>query len=203
MRNAIVCGFVLLCVTLLSILSVSPVDRRISNPDGTAPLASASRPAQVEVTNFPAVQEVSGTVSVSNLTIDAQGRLLVAVQQPSQGALVLHSTTMTYQGDLGGRTGATQKCRTEFPNSHFAGAQEVFNAAGQGTTFQPPGIVWFTSETSSSWVDQFGGGSSCGNWQRVIEPNTGLIDAGMVFTAKGGQMVQNSCEHFRPLLCAE
>ena len=202
MRKAVLYGFVLVCVTAASFLTVSPVERKIFNPDGTTTTAP-SRPTQVEVTNFPAVQTVSGTVNVGNLTTDNEGRLLVSTQSGSPRALVLHSTSATYQGNLGGRTGATQKCQAEFPGSHLAGAQEVFNASGAGTSFAAPGIIWLTSETSVSWVDQFGGGASCGNWLRVTN-QTGGVDNGPGLLPKGeGISSDILCDQFLPILCAE
>jgi len=130
MRKAALYGLVLVCVCLLFSLS-APSAQRIAPVSDIA----ASRPSPVEVTNFPAVQAVSGavnvanlpavqsvagTVSVANLPLDGAGRVLVAPPTTGSNALVLHSTTATYQGDLGGRSGATRKCQAEFPGSHLS-----------------------------------------------------------------------------------
>jgi hypothetical protein len=77
MRKVIVFGFALLCVTALSFLRVTPLERKSLNPDGTTTLAAPTKASQVEVTNFPAVQAVSGTVSVGNLPLDPEGNLRV------------------------------------------------------------------------------------------------------------------------------
>src|SRR5207249_3967520 len=100
------------------------------------------------------------TVAVGNLPVDGNGRLLVAIQNVGSNALVLHSTTATYQGNLGGRTGATQKCRAEFPGSHFPTATEVQVALNER------GIVWLVSETDWSWLDN-PNGQSCQEWTRT------------------------------------
>jgi len=78
---------------------------------------------------------------------DAGGRLLVSLQGSGTLPLVLRSTTAAYQGDLGGRTGATRKCRAEFPDSHFPSTGEIRNAYGTR------GVLWLSSENDRSWVD--------------------------------------------------
>jgi len=205
MRRAIIFGFVLVCVTAVSFLSGSPVERKVLNPEGTTTLSAPAKPTQVEVTNFPAVQTVAGTVNVGNLTTDATGRVLVSIQGASN-ALVLRSTAATYQGNLGGRTGATQKCQAEFPRSHFAGAQEVFNATGTGTSFAAPGVIWLSSETSVSWIDQFtggGGGANCGNWLSVTNQTGGINNGPGVLPKGEGVSYDFLCDQFLPILCAE
>jgi hypothetical protein len=92
MRRVILVGIAILCVSLLSFVSVIPLERKAVSPDGTITRAAAARPTQVEVTNFPAIQPVSGminvanfpaaqtvtgSVSVSNLSFDDGGRLRI------------------------------------------------------------------------------------------------------------------------------
>jgi len=104
MRKVAVWGFVVVAVALLF---TGTQAQRIT----LAPTAVTRTPSQVEVVNFPAVQGVAGDVQVTNLPLDNMGRVVVALPtiQVGNAALVLRSTTATYQGDLGGRTGATQK----------------------------------------------------------------------------------------------
>jgi hypothetical protein len=162
-RKLVLWGFVLVSVSILCFLNVTPNERRTLNPDETIALtATAIKPMPVQVTNFPAtqnvagtvnvgnlaaVQQVVGTVAVGNLPTDATGRILVAAQNSASGALILHSTAATYQGDLGGRTGATQKCWAEFPGSHFAMESEINNAHGTR------GVIWLNSDSMPSWMD--------------------------------------------------
>jgi hypothetical protein len=178
------------------------------------PEAITRTPTQVEVTNFPAVQAVSGTVnvgnlpavqqvagtvSVGNLPIDNAGRLLVsAVGLGSTGALTLHSTVATFTGDLGGRTGATQKCRTEFPNSHFATEEEI------RTALPARGIVWLTSETDWSWVDTITRTSvNCFEWRADTNTDGSRIDGDLI-RAKGTDLFNGGpCSDLHPLICAE
>jgi hypothetical protein len=175
--------------------------------------APARTPTQVEVTNFPAVQPVSGAVNVGNLPavqavsgsvqvdnlpLDDAGRLLVALPtiQIGNSALVVQSTTATYQGDLGGRTGATQKCRIEFPGSHFANMNEVQYAYGVR------GIIWLSSETDSSWIDEQGP-VNCMEWRATTNTDGSRID-GRAIRAQGTDIGNGwPCTTSLPILCAE
>ena len=213
MRKVVLLGIVLLSVAAFSFLTVTPVERKVLSPDGGTVLAAVAKPTQVEFTNFPAVQAVSGavnvgnlpavqtvagTVAVGNLPLDGNGHVLVAIQNPSSNALILHSTAATYQGDLGGRTGATQKCRVEFPGSHFANEGEVY------TAFGARGVAWTSSETSNSWVD--GGitnGGTCYGWTRLTDPNQGTILTGRALFSTGSLFLDQNCDQSLPLLCAE
>ena len=211
MRKAFVFGAVLVCISLISFLAVSPVERKIVSPAGTVTPAAA-KPSQVEVTNFPpvqpvngtmnvgnlpAVQAVSGTVSVGNLPIDGNGHILVAVSGGSK-ALTLHSTTATYTGDLGGRTGATQKCRAEFSESHFPTATEIQAALNDR------GIVWLVSETDWSWLDDQNNPSlNCREWTRTATETGDRIDGNLI-REKGTKLFNGGpCSDAHPIICAE
>jgi hypothetical protein len=89
MRKAVIWGVVLVCLTILIAGSGATAQRA-----RVIETAAASRPTQVEVTNFPAVQSVSGVVNVgnlpavqnvagsvqvSNLPLDAEGNMRAAV----------------------------------------------------------------------------------------------------------------------------
>jgi len=198
MKKAALYGLVLVCVCVLFAMS-GPSAQRIAPVSGIA----ATRPSQVEVTNFPAVQQVAGTVNVGNLPVDAMGRVLVAIQPQGSGALVLHSTSAAYTGDLGGRTGATQKCRAEFPNSHFATMPEVQNA------WNTRGIVWLTSDTDWSWVDDLNLADSCsGNdttlvWQATTKSDGTRTDGDLIRTKGTDLFNSGPCTDSHPIVCAE
>ena len=211
MRKVVLFGIILLSIAAFSFLSVTSVERKVL-PDGAITLSAPTRPTQVEVTNFPAVQQVSGTVNVgnlpavqqvsgsvavANLPTDGNGRLLVAIQNLGSNALILHSTSATYQGNLGGRTGATQKCQAEFPGSHFVTENEIYDAVTRG-------IVWHNSETMPSWMDvsPFTGGG-CYSWTRVTDPNQGTVLDGKALQSTGFGIFQQNCDQFLPVLCAE
>lgn len=212
MQRAVVVGLSLLCVCLMFALSGASAQKSaavqsmagLSTSPATTVVAPAPSPAvlfpprQVQVTNFPAVQQVAGTVSVGNLPLDGTGRVLVAVQSAGSNALVLRSTSTMYQGDLGGRTGATQKCRVEFPNSHFASEDEIQGA------FQARGIVWLSSETDWSWVDTITRTSvNCFEWQATANTDGSRIDGDLVRT-KGTDLFNGGpCSDAHPILCAE
>jgi len=182
--------------------------------------AATTRPTQVQVTNFPAVQgvtgtvnvgnlpavqNVSGTVAVGNLPLDTNGRVLVATQPIGSAALVVHSTTATYTGDLGGRTGATQKCQAEFPGSHFVHSAEVASAQSTGRA-----IIWLSDETRSSWLDDLNANqSTCLQWRATMD--SGNRTFGIVIGATGGSSLfplppyanGADCAEARPMLCAD
>jgi hypothetical protein len=229
MRRTVLLGIALLSVAAFSFLTVTPVERKVLNPDGATPLAAAAKPTQVEVTNFPAiqtvsgtvnvgnlpaVQSVSGTVSVGNLPLDGSGHVLVAVQNTGSGALALHSTAATYQGDLGGRTGATQKCRAEYAGSHFANRAEIESALGLGpfmTTGNARGVIWLTSETDLSWVDGFprsadeNGRVNCGDWL-LSGGGNGTVPrySALAVRPQGTDLFNGDyCDQAHSILCAE
>jgi len=189
MRKVVIYGFVLVCAAAVSPFILTAVGTTADNFDKLVP---------VEVTNFPPVQTVSGGVSVGNLPLDGNGHVLVAIQNLGSNALVLHSTTATYQGNLGGRTGATQKCRSEFPGSHFANESGVYNAFGTR------GVVWTSSETSHSWMDGgISNGGTCYGWTRLTDPNQGTILTGRALFSTGLLFLDQNCDQSLPLLCAE
>jgi len=172
-------------------------------PRGPAGDRVDSAPVPVAVSNFPPLQPVTGTVSVGNILTDSGGRLLVAVQAGGSEPLVLRSTTMTYQGDLGGRTGATRKCQAEFPGSHFPNTGEIKNAYGTR------GIVWQTSESDKVWVDDLDMSRNCsdGNpgkdWQTIVHPDGSRIDGSLLREKGTGLFASGACSDFHPVLCAE
>jgi hypothetical protein len=123
MRKVVLIGIVLLSVAAFSFMTVTPVERKILSPDGSTTLAAASRPTQVEVTNFPLVQPVSGTVNVGNLPTDTNGRLLVAVQE-SPAVHFVGYTTAALPANVG-VLALNRACHSEFPATRTCGAIEL------------------------------------------------------------------------------
>src|SRR6185436_910545 len=120
MRKVVVFGFVLLCVTAISFMDGTPLERKSLNPDGITTVAASARPTQVEVTNFPTVQAVSGTVDVGNLPLDTDGRLLVAgLAAP---ALRFAGYTSTTFAEGTGLLRLNRACVAEFPSTRVCGA---------------------------------------------------------------------------------
>jgi len=80
---------------------------------------------------------------VNNLPLDGTGRLLVALPtiQIGSNALVLRSTTATYQGRSRRAHRGDPEMRAEFPSSHFTTGPELEAA------YNSRGVVWLTSET--------------------------------------------------------
>jgi hypothetical protein len=164
---------------------------------------SSSGPVPVAVSNFPPLQPVSGTVSVGNLNTDAAGRLIVALQGGALESLLLRSTTAVYQGDLGGRTGATRKCQAEFPGSHFPSVAEIKNA------YSTRGVIWLTSESDRSWVDDLDLARNCSDsttgkdWQMIVHADGTRIDGTLMREKGTGLFGPGACSDYHPLLCAE
>jgi hypothetical protein len=115
----------------------------------------------------------------------------------------LHSTTAKYQGNLGGRTGATQKCRAEFPNSHFATQNEITAA------WDTRGIVWLSSDTDWSWVDHLNQTDVCTanlaghEWLEVTAADGSRIDGNLVRERGSDWFNGGPCSDAHPILCAE
>jgi hypothetical protein len=143
MRKLVIWGFVLVSLTALLAGSgaSAPRERVIE--------AAASRPAQVEVTNFPAVQAVSGTVNVtnlpavqnvagsmevSNLPLDAAGNLRVSSATLPQTPQI-HFIGFTKPVDLSDVFGMSTECNTEFPGTRACKADEFLYAV-------PPPTDW-------------------------------------------------------------
>ena len=121
------------------------------------PLAAFAQPVkQVEVTNLPDPQNVTGTVEVTNLP-DVQDVNIVDGAASScevKRIQLVGFTSTLYTGNLGGVWGSTQKCQLEFPGSRMCTTEEA-----QTTVNLPASIPEF------SWIDPFEGiqgRGSCG-----------------------------------------
>jgi len=109
--------------------------------------------------------------------------------------LILRSTSATYQGDVGGRTGGTQKCLVEFPNTHFVHKGEVEMAYATGR-----GVIWMTSDLDATWVDSRLLGQNCsGNDPGKIWQNTQGL--GTMVLPKGSGLATGPCTEAHPILC--
>jgi len=100
MRKVVIWGIVLVCLTVLLAGSGATAQRaRVTEA------ATTSRPTQVEVTNFPPVQAVSGAVNVANLpavqTVSGSVNVgnLPAVQSVS-GSVVVSNLPLDADGNL-------------------------------------------------------------------------------------------------------
>jgi len=125
MRKVVLYGFVLISVTAVSFLVVTPVERKLVSPDGASALSTPTRPTQVEVTNFPAVQAIAGTVDVGNLPLDANGNVRIA------GILSVLSARIHFVGFTTAIfpegteiLPLSRACASEFPGSRVCEQQE-------------------------------------------------------------------------------
>lgn len=142
MQRVILSGIVLACITAVSFLRVFSVERKPLIPEATVSTAAAPRPSQVEVTNFPAVQAVSGTVIVSNLPVDGEGRLIVAVPQAAPLRFIGYSTATFPEGT--GLLDLNRACAAEFPATRTCSALEIVQLIpAPGPTTAPALLVSF------------------------------------------------------------
>jgi hypothetical protein len=139
------------------------------------PIAAHADPPvkEVEVVNFPAVQEVSGAVEVTNddtNPVEIVGEVEVTNLPASSGPArfqLVGFTTATYSGNLRGHFGATDKCQLEFADSRMCTEQEV-----RETTTIPSGLV------GDGWANPLLDSSSlnCVSWtEGSHEVQTGTI----------------------------
>jgi hypothetical protein len=147
MRKVVLFGIVLACVTALSFLAGVPVERRALLPDGAVTLAAASKPAQVEVTNFPAVQSVSGTVSVGNLPVDGNGNIRVG------GTFIPHfvgltSGTLSVAGQGLKIVVLSRACAAEFANTRVCEDTDLARSIPPPPAFAT--VAWIMTEPSGN-----------------------------------------------------
>jgi hypothetical protein len=166
-----------------------------------APAETCAQPfaKQVEVTNFPDPQNVTGAVEVTNLP-DVQEVVgsvevtnLPAASAPARFQLV-GFTNETFDGATG-VLGFTLACQQEFPNSRFCTTEEVMS-----TVSVPVGLVgdaWVRPIFISVGVDASGasGTIACNGW---TQPSS----RGMTVTPEGGfPSGGDNCDVARPIAC--
>jgi hypothetical protein len=147
MRKTVIWGVVLVCLTVLIAGSGATAQRA-----RVIETAAASRPTQVEVTNFPAVQPVNGTVNVgnlpavqsvagsvavSNLPIDAAGNVRISgILAPAPAIHFIGVTTAIFYIDAG-PLNLSRECNAEIPNTRMCDYEELFK------TMPPPNLPPF------------------------------------------------------------
>lgn len=122
MRRTIVAGVVVSCVLVFGVGAVQMVP------------PTQDKPAQqVEVVNFPAVQQVGGSVQVSNLPLDGDGS--VRVTAPSVTVPQIHFVGFTSPLPLGAAwLVGSRQCAAEFPGSRACTVEDFYKS----TTVAPP-----------------------------------------------------------------
>ena len=165
------------------------------------PLAAYAQAAkQVEVTNLPAVQEVTGAVEVTNDTanpVEVTGDVTVANLPPPTAAARYQLVGFT-AATLSGQSGVlalTLACQLEFPGSRMCASREVIETVSIPDNLNLTGMAWvrpsFVPHTSPGdlVVDASGfsnsvyrGSLSCGGWA----PQAGSgSDLGLSLTVDG------------------
>jgi len=180
MRTVVLYGFVMVCVTAVSFLVVTPVERKILNPDGITALSAPTKPAQVEVTNFPPVQAVSGTMNVGNLPLDTDGRLLVA--SPAAPALRFAGYTSATFADGTGLLRLNRACVAEFPSTRVCGAFEI------AQLIPPP-----APSPTAAFLVSFSGTRDQGGGGSIVGPATSCMSSDGVPFACGGDPMPVAC----------
>ena len=158
MKRAVVVGLTLACVCLVFALS-GPSAQRIA-PQPSAP---ATRPSQVEVTNFPAVQPVTGTVAVDNLPavqsvagsvtvgnlpMDADGNLKVAAVVVAPRAIRFVRFTQKTFDTSPGSVALSNACNDEMPGTRACLQEEIL------TSIPPAPLGWDWVYLSTTGVGQ-------------------------------------------------
>ena len=163
MRKVVLFGIVLLSVAAFSFMTVIPVERKILNPDGTTALAAAAKLSQVEVTNFPAVQPVNGTVNVGNLPLDGDGNVRVTVAPKEVHFVGITTSTFPRSGALPMSRG----CNAEFSGTRLCDIKEVVRTIPTPDAWSQP-VLWVGSGDALSPLcmdsegSVFGVTSGCG-----------------------------------------
>src|SRR5205809_5995825 len=173
MRRIVVTGLIVFSALALSMVG-GAADQRTRGVGA----AITRTPAQVEVTNFPAVQGVSGTVNVgnlpavqnvggsvavSNLPLDAEGNLRTAATGTPRSLRFLGFTNAMLTGNAGALV-LNRACQNEFPGSRECSSQEVVEgidpalASGLGWTRPTTALpIFFPSTADLLYVDPVSG----------------------------------------------
>jgi hypothetical protein len=146
MRKGALYGLAVVCVCLLFAVSGPEAQRIAPSPD-----AAASRPTQVEVTNFPTVQEVVGTVNVGNLPVDAEGNVKVTLSSLAPVVRFIGFTDVTFEAPspFAGPLSFSRACDSEFPGSRICEANEVLRSIPIVAEFTQSALIFLPSDPTT------------------------------------------------------
>jgi len=165
MRKVVLLGIVLLSVSAFSFLTVVPVERKVLSPDGTIALAAPAKPSQVEVTNFPAVQPVNGTVNVGNLPLDGDGN--VRVTAAPKEAHFVGITTLAFPKS--GALPLSRGCNVEFSGTRLCDIKEVVRTMPIPDPWSQPLVYVGSGDSlSPSCMGSDGGLFLCGGGEAPV-----------------------------------
>jgi hypothetical protein len=168
-----------------------------------APLSALAQPAPrpVRVTNFPEVQEVTGSVEVSN------------PPEPGGACAPFHLVGFTAATFTGGHgvLGFTRACQAEFPGSRFCTSVEVMETAVIPAGL-PAGEAWvrpvFVDGPGSNVVDASGSEDvaeqlSCAGWRESTPGPNGLVvdGAGRFRSTRRSPTGMEGCHVPRAVAC--
>jgi len=128
MRRVVIVGAALVSVCVLFAVS-GPSAQRIA----PSPEAAPAKPAQVEVTNFPPVQQVGGTVNVGNLPAVQNVAGTVSISNlppcPAQAHFIGYTTTGISTDSLHSPEvlAIMAQCATEVPGTRVCNLQEYLD----------------------------------------------------------------------------
>jgi hypothetical protein len=143
MRKVAVWGFVVVAV---GVMFTGAQAQRIA-PEPTAPV---SKPAQVEVINFPAVQPVNGTVNVGNLPAVQEVAGTVSISNlpttcPTQAHFIGYTTTGISTDSLHSPEvlAIMRQCAEEVPGTRVCNLQEYLDSIPVPPEFTSAGaLLW-------------------------------------------------------------
>jgi len=157
MRKVVVWGFAVVAAVFLF---TGAQAQRIA-PIQSAPLKSA---APVEVTNFPAVQPISGNVQVSNLPLDGDGTLKVTgIVVAAPRIHFVGVTTATFPLSETSALHINRACGFEFPDSRACEVNEITRSIPVPPDGWLPsgGAAWILKVSSERCVNWMGDPGFC------------------------------------------
>ncbi len=141
-------------------------------------------------------QNPTGAVAKTNQSAVTQPPTVIIQATGSSGGISLGITRGSWQGDLGGYTGADAKCVAAYGTGwRFASVFEVLGALGGLTST-------YYSASSGPWV-QASSGNNCGSWTSSASNSTGST---MGFTSNNGfgqveASNNTACNNTKQILC--
>ncbi len=145
---------------------------------------------------YSGTQNPTGAVAKTNQSAVTQPPTVIIQATGNSGGISLGITRGSWQGDLGGFTGADAKCVAAYGTGwRFASVFEVLGALGGLTST-------YYSASSGPWV-QASSGNNCGSWTSSASNSTGST---MGFTSNNGfgqveASNNTACNNTKQILC--
>jgi len=115
---------------------------------------------------------------------------------PSGLGVYVGRTTAQYTGNMGGYTGANERCAAQYPGSHLCTASELLNSINQGINIDG-GWAWYSTGTLMDT-----------NTNRLVSDCSGWTQSGNFWgghRTRGASLspAWNWCDNPHPLMCCQ